>query len=390
MGIGNGSGVRERLRGFHGIRSVFRFSAAALSLALMLSLGGCAWPSELIADAGTKALQGNNDKSATTTLRIAAQPYPLYSDVWVAHELGYLKDELGKVNAGYTWDSFKSGPLVNEAMAAGNEDIGYAADLPAIIAKSTGQDVTIVSNVAYGEKALAIMVPADSTITSVADLKGRKVGYATGSYAQHLLALRLAEQGLTLDDVQTANLSAEDQVAAIQSHSVDAIVIWEQYVTQLESEGTAKVLADGTGVKRGNMVSYATTAYAKKNPAVIRAYNRAVQRGADLIAKDPDKAANAVAKDFGVSADMLKRIWTHLTFTTELKQDDIDAITQVSDFAWRNGILKSQVDVNALIDTDFVTATNGSTAADTTRDTGAVAASHGAATTSTTTTTAKE
>lgn len=351
----------------------------------MLSLGGCAWPSEIIADAGTKALQGNNDKGTTTTLRIAAQPYPLYSDVWVAHELGYLKDELGKTDAGYTWDSFKSGPLVNEAMAAGNEDIGYAADLPAIIAKSTGQNVTIVSNVAYGEKALAIMVPADSTITSVADLKGRKVGYATGSYAQHLLALRLSEQGLTLDDVQTANLSAEDQVAAIQSHGVDAIVIWEQYVTQLENEGTARVLADGTGVKRGNMVSYATTDYAKRNPNVIRAYNRAVQRGADLIAKDPDKAANAVAKDFGVSADMLKKIWTHLTFTTELKKDDIDAITQVSDFAWRNGILKSQVDVGSLIDTDYVTATNGSTAADTTRDAGAVAAAHGTATTATTT-----
>ncbi|WP_223852438.1 aliphatic sulfonate ABC transporter substrate-binding protein [Bifidobacterium tissieri] len=361
MGTGSGSGIRERL---HGMRMACRCVAAALSLTLMLSLSGCAWPSELIADAGAKALRDNG--SGTTTLRIAAQPYPLYSDVWVAHELGYLKDELGKADASYTWDSFKSGPLVNEAMASGNEDIGYAADLPAIIAKSTGQNVTIVSNVAYGEKALAIMVPTDSPITSVADLKGKKVGYATGSYAQHLLALRLAEQGLTLDDVQTANLSAEDQVAAIQSHGVDAIVIWEQYITKLESEGTAKVLVDGTGVKRGNMVSYATADYAKQHPDVIRAYNRAVQRGADLIAKDPDKASAAVAKDFGVDAAMLKRIWTHLTFTTELKQDDIDAITQVSDFAWRNGILKSQVDVNALIDTKLAASTSASASASST------------------------
>lgn len=335
--------------------SITRIIAVILAGVMSVALAGCAWPSEYIADAGSKALRGGSGD--TTTLRIAAQPYPLYSDVWVAHELGYLKDELAKEHASYTWDSFKSGPLVNEAMAAGNDDVGYAADLPAVIAKSTGQDVTIVSNVAYGEKALAIMVPKDSTIRSVSDLRGKKVGYATGSYAQHLLALLLAKQGMTLNDVDTANLSAEDQVAAIQAHNVDAIVIWEQYVTKLETEGTARVLADGTGVKRGNMVSYFTTSYAKAHPNIVRAYNRAVQRGADAIAKDPDKAADAVAKDFGVSADMLRKIWKHFTFTTELKPEDIAAIREVADFAWRNGILKSEVDVDKLVDTSYTNTT---------------------------------
>ncbi|PJM72493.1 ABC transporter substrate-binding protein [Bifidobacterium primatium] len=330
--------------------------ASAITRITAVILAGCAWPSEYIADAGSKAIRNAGSDGSTTTLRIAAQPYPLYSDVWVAHEFGYLKEELAKEHASYTWDSFKSGPLVNEAMAAGNDDVGYAADLPAVIAKSTGQDVTIVSNVAYGEKALAIMVPKDSPIHSVADLRGRKVGYATGSYAQHLLALLLAKEGMTLGDVDTANLSAEDQVAAIQAHNVDAIVIWEQYVTKLETEGTARVLADGTGVKRGNMVSYFTTSYAKAHPDIVRAYNRAVQRGADEINSNPDKAANAVAKDFGVSADLLKKIWKHFTFTTELKPDDITAIREVADFAWKNGILKSQVDVDELIDTSYLTA----------------------------------
>lgn len=344
-----GSGVRARR--FAPLR--LAATAFTIVLAVALTLGGCAWPSEYIADAGAKALRGGSGSGTTTTLRIAAQPFPLYSSVWVAYEEGYLKEELAKADAGFTWDSFKSGPLVNEAMAAGNDDIGYAADLPAIIARSSGQDIRIVSNVAYGEKALAVMVPKDSPITSVADLKGKKVGYATGSYAQHLLALLLSRSGLTLNDVDTANLSAEDQVAAIGSGSVDAIVIWEQYITKLESEGTARVLADGTGVKRGNMVSYATSSYATQHPDVIRAYNRAVQRGADLIASDPDKAAQAVAKDFGVSVDQLKQIWTRLTFTTALGDDDAAAIREVADFAWKNGILKSEVNVDDLIDTSY-------------------------------------
>ncbi|PST45566.1 ABC transporter substrate-binding protein [Bifidobacterium callitrichos] len=325
--------------------------AAATAVALVMTLAACSSPSALIANASDKS-KGSNSGS-TTTVRIAAQPYPLYSDIWVAYEEGYLKEELAKAKASFTWDSFKSGPLVNEAVAAGNADVGYMADLPAIIAKSTGQDISIVSNVAYGEKALAVLVPKDSPIKSVADLKGKKVGYAVGSYAEHLLALLLSKDGLTLNDVTSANLSADDQVAALQNKSVDAIVIWEQYITKLEDDGTARVLADGTGIKRGNMITYFTTDYAKQHPEVVKAYNRAVQRGADLINKDPDKAAAAVSKDFGVSTDQLKTIWTRLTFTTKLESADIDAIKQVEDFAWKNGILKSEVDVDKLIDTSY-------------------------------------
>lgn len=114
-------------------------------------------------------------KASEKVLRIAAQPYPLYTPIYVAYELGYIDEELKNAGATYTWQEFKSGPLVNEAVAAGEADLGFMADLPAIIAKSTGQPIEIVSNVAYGEKGLAVLVKADSDIASVADLKGKKV-----------------------------------------------------------------------------------------------------------------------------------------------------------------------------------------------------------------------
>lgn len=222
----------------------------------------------------TVQAKGNNDDK--TVLRIAAQPYPLYSSVWVAHDLGYLDEELNAVNAEYTWTEFQSGPLVNEAVAAGEADLGFMADLPAIIAKSTGQEIEIVSNVAYGEKAIAVLVSPDSDIKSVADLKGKKVAYATGSYAQHLLALLLDQEGLSLKDVESVNLGAGDQPAALANGQVDALVIWEQYISKLTTDGTAKVLADGTGIKRGNMVNYAVSSYAEEHPDVIEAYIRAL------------------------------------------------------------------------------------------------------------------
>ncbi|MBR1737218.1 MAG: aliphatic sulfonate ABC transporter substrate-binding protein, partial [Firmicutes bacterium] len=257
-----------------------------------------------------------NDGGAV--LRIAAQPYPLYTPIYVAYEKGYLKEEFDKIGASYTWQEFKSGPLVNEAVAAGEADLGFMADLPAIIAKSTGQPIEIVDNVAYGEKGLAVLVKNDSEISGVADLKGRKVAYATGSYAQHLLAVLLDNEGLSLDDIESINLGAGDQPAALANGDVDAIVIWEQYISQLTNDGTARVLADGTGVKRGNMITYFVTDYADKNPEVVKAWIRALNRGNELLENNPDEAAEAVAEDFGVDAELMKKIIKNFTYQTEL------------------------------------------------------------------------
>lgn len=303
-----------------------------------------------------KSTQASSNENNETVLRIAAQPYPLYTPVYVAYRLGYLDEELNAVGAKYEWKSFKSGPLVNEAVAAGEADLGFMADLPAIIAKSTGLPIEVVSNVAYGEKGIAVLAKADSPIKSVADLKGKKVAYATGSYAQHLLALLLSKEGLTLNDVQSVNLGAGDQPAALASGEVDAIVIWEQYISQLTSDGTAKVIADGTGVKRGNMVTYAVSDYANKNPKVIEAYIKALNRADEVIKNEPEKAAEAVAEDFGVNKELMLKIIPNFTFSTEFTEDDIAEIKNVKDFSLESDIISKDVDIDSFINKKYLDA----------------------------------
>lgn len=298
--------------------------------------------------------KSTDGKKENTVVRIAAQPYPLYTPVYVAKNLGFLDEELKKVGAEYEWLDFKSGPLVNEAVAAGEADLGFMADLPAIIAKSTGQDIEVVSNVAYGEKGLAVLVKSDSDITSIKDLKGKKVAYATGSYAQHLLALLLDKEGLSLDDVESINLAGGDQPAALTNGEVDAIVIWEQFISQLTSSGQAKVLADGTGIKRGNMITYFVKDYAEQNPDVVKAYIRALNRANEVLKSDPDKAAKTVAGDFGVEEELMKKIIANFDYHTELTKEDIDEITKVKDFSLQSGIISNDVNIDEFINTKYL------------------------------------
>lgn len=288
------------------------------------------------------------------TIRIAAQSYPLYSPINVAYELGYFDEEYKAIGAEYTWTSFASGPLVNEAVAAGEGDVGFMADLPAIIARSSGQDIQVVSGVSTGEKSLAVLVSADSDITDIKDLKGKKIAYAFGSYAQHLLALVLDEAGLTFDDVESINLGAADSPTALANKDVDAIVIWEQFITKLTNDGTAKVLIDGTGIKKSNMVLYSVNDFAKENPELIEAFIKATDRGAKYINENPDEAAKILAPVYNVSEDEMKQIFSNFNFSVSLTDDDIKEITTVANYAYEAGIISNPVNGDEFINTDYL------------------------------------
>ncbi|MBZ0313408.1 aliphatic sulfonate ABC transporter substrate-binding protein [Clostridium butyricum] len=295
----------------------------------------------------------NNDKSEVV-LRIGAQPYPLYSSIYVAKEMGYLDEEFNKIGEKYEWTDFNSGPLVNEAVASGSEDIGFMADMPAILAKSSGQDIQIIGNVAYGEKALALIVGKDSDITDPSQLKGKKIAYVKGSYAQHLLSLILEKEGLTFNDIESVNLAAGDIGAALDGKQIDGAVIWEQFISKLTSEGRARVLTDGTGIKRGNMVTYSTRKFEEEHPEAIEAYIKACQRGSDYIKTNPKEAADAIADKFGVSPELLVKIFNNLTFTQALTDDDIKEIKKVEQYTFKEGIIPSEVNIDELINTKLL------------------------------------
>lgn len=294
------------------------------------------------------------EASSEKVLRVAAQSYPLYSPINAAYELGYFDEEFESIGASYTWTGFASGPLVNEAVAAGEADAGFMADLPAIIARSSGQDIQVVSGVSTGERSLAVLVAADSDITDIKDLEGKTIAYAFGSYAQHLLALVLDQAGLTFDDIESVNLGAADSPAALANGEVDAIVIWEQFITKLTNDGTAKVLIDGTGIKKSNMVLYAVSDFAAENPELIEAFIRATDRGAAYINQNPEEAAALLAPVYNVTEEEMEKIFGNFNFSVSLTDDDVAEITKVADYAYEAGIIANPVDSDEFINRDYL------------------------------------
>ncbi|MDR2152095.1 MAG: aliphatic sulfonate ABC transporter substrate-binding protein [Helicobacteraceae bacterium] len=289
------------------------------------------------------------------TLRIAAQQTPAYASLWVAKELGYFDEEFKKVGATYTWNVFSAGPLVNEALSSGSADLGVSGDQPAITLKSSGLDVIVVSNLGSGERTIGLIAPPNSPFKTVNDFKGKKIAYGKGSTVHHLLDLLLKKNGLSKSDIEHINLGVEDIGAALDRGDVDGALAWDHTLTKLISEGRARLIADGTGIKLTNRVSYATRSFAKKHPEVIAAYIRAIDRGAKWIEGDNKEAAyKLLSPIFKLDRDAFSKVFANQKLYTKFYKRDIDEIRSVKDYLLKERLIRNDVNIDEFITLEYI------------------------------------
>lgn len=166
-----------------------------------------------------------------------------YSARTVMEASGVLKD------LPYTleWKQFTAGSPVAEALNAGSLDVGLLGDAPVLFLGALSAPIKVVGVTRQNLDGVAIVVPKDSPIKTLADLKGKKVAIWKGSWSQQLMLTALDKAGVARDAVDYRYLSALDASHALDGGSVDAIATWDPYVTQQERQGS-RILTTAKGL----------------------------------------------------------------------------------------------------------------------------------------------
>ena len=115
----------------------------------------------------------------------------------------------------------------------------------------------------------AIVVPRDSKLRSLADLKGKKIALNKGSNVHYLLVRALEDAGLKYSDIQPVYLPPADARAAFERGSVDAWVIWDPFQAAAEHQLQARTLRNGEGLVANHQFYLAARPYAEKHPEVV-------------------------------------------------------------------------------------------------------------------------
>ena len=168
------------------------------------------------------------------------------------------------------WIEFQFGPPLLEALGAGAVDLGVVGDTPPIFAQAGGSNLVYAAASPTGQS--AVLVPKNSPIKTLADLKGKKVAFSKGSSAHNVTVKALALAGLTIKDITPTYLSPADATAAFNGGNVDAWTVWDPYYAIAETRYEARVIVD-TSDKRLESASYyiAHRDFATQYPSVLSA-----------------------------------------------------------------------------------------------------------------------
>jgi sulfonate transport system substrate-binding protein len=207
-----------------------------------LALAGCGSPASQAGTAEPPAVTAAD--LAKVTLRVGDQKGGSQSLLKAAGLLTGLPYKI-------EWSTFTSGPPLLEAVSAGGVDIGGVGNTPPIFAAAANAKIAIVSGAQGNVAGNAILVPADSPLRAVNDLRGKTIGVAKGSSAHGQILLTLRAAGLSIKDVTLSFLQPADAYGAFTQHRIDAWAIWDPYTSQAKLEANARVLADGTGTANG-------------------------------------------------------------------------------------------------------------------------------------------
>ncbi|NIJ39372.1 sulfonate transport system substrate-binding protein [Sphingopyxis panaciterrae] len=284
-----------------------------------------------------------------TTLKIGDQLHALKSSLDVSGE-GLPTDY--KIE----WANFVGGPPIIAAQTGGSLDVGWMAETPLIFAQAAGSPVKVVAvskTIDGGGSPYSLVVKPDSSIRSVADLKGKSVSFMKGTVLHYFVARLLEKQGLSLRDIKPVQATGFG-TGLLDKGSADAITISEPYLTQALDAGKVRVLASGAPPNTPGFFYLVASDAALADPAKAKAIGDLVQRAARATRwqrENPSKAAPALAKRYNVGVDIAEKILTRAPAQYAPIDDTIIAAHQdEADLFFKEGLIRKKLDARAIFD----------------------------------------
>jgi sulfonate transport system substrate-binding protein len=260
------------------------------------------------------------------------------------------------------WSDFTSGPPMLEAMSSSSVDIGGVGDAPPVFAASGGEAVEIVGARTTNGDQDALVVPKNSTITSIQQLKGKKIAYGSGSSANYNLLTVLTKAGLTTKDVTLDNLQPALALAAFTSGDVAAWDIWPPYVQQVVAQDGAKVIATGSGY--GSPYSFEVASKAAvadpAKAAAIKVYLTTLDKAYVWAAAHPTDWAAAWAKASGLPASIMDvAAKTDGNTPAQITSATVSSEQGLVDQFYAAGLIPNKVNISDYITTAFNSTVGG-------------------------------
>ncbi len=225
----------------------------------------------------------------------------------------------------------------------------------AIHSAAKGEPVVVVA--ALCNKCSALVVEKDGPVVSVADLKGRRIGYVPGTMHEILLRETLVRNGISpATDVALTRVDFFDMGLALARGGIDAFLSGEPFPTMAVVQGYGRILSypyygDAIGTINAGMLVRAETI--EQDPDLVQALVTAHARATGHLNAHPDLWLNR-ASQFGTPLPVLQQAAPNMELAWEMDEDFVARTAALGERMQALGVIERQPDYEKLFDLRFV------------------------------------
>ncbi|AVO59252.1 ABC transporter substrate-binding protein [Pseudomonas chlororaphis] len=272
----------------------------------------------------------------------------------------YFVEDAGTANTPYKveYSEFAGGNLIVEALASGSLDVGGMSEIPPIFSIQSHRQPRLIAVLQGDVNNQVFLIPKDSKVESVGQLRGKRVGYVRSTTSHYFLIKALKEQGLSMNDITAVALTPQDGFSAFQSGQLDAWVIYGVFIQLAKFRSGARVLKTALGYLSGNYLIAARPA-ALEEPLRKQAIQDYIQRQArtlEWINDNPELWAAKSAQLLGVDKAVFLDMYNNRSQPSQIIAVNDQAIASqqaVADLFFDAGVLSERLDVSPLWDRSF-------------------------------------
>lgn len=271
----------------------------------------------------------------------------------IIKDQGWLEDALADQEITVNWIQSAGSNKANEGLKAGAIDVGSTAGSAALLARANGSPIKTIGIYSQPEWA-AIVVGADSTISRVADLKGRTIAATLGTDPYFFLVQALDANGLSINDVEVVNLQHADGWAALQDGAVDAWAGLDPIMAGAEQAG-AKLIYRNIDFNSYGFLN-ATEAFLEAKPDVAQTVVDAYEKARAWALENPEKTAAILAEVAALDQAVANKVIierTNLEIDPVPGQVQYDVLATIGPILVSLGNVAKQDDVDAALDSLF-------------------------------------
>jgi sulfonate transport system substrate-binding protein len=288
---------------------------------------------------------------AALSQRVRAQPdireirigYQKNGVLVIARQQATLETHFASQGIGVKWLEFSSGPPMLEAMNAGSIDYGAVGDAPPIFAQSAGAAIVYAAGqpITNGQ---GILVQGNSAIRTIADLKGKRIGFTKGSSAHNIVVQTLEKAGLGYADITPVYLTPPDAGPAFANGSIDAWAIWDPYFAIGETKQNGRILVDAAEITKANSFYIANRDFAKNHGRILQEIIDVTASTAKWAEAHRDDVAKSLSAVTGIPLDIQTVAANRSSFAVGPVTEDIIATQQaVADRFFKLGLIPKPV-----------------------------------------------